>query len=48
MNQDPTDTVRRMTERMLVKQLYVVVTSPVAPREQIMAMLPAHLAACRT
>lgn len=43
MSQDPMETVRRMTEKMLGKQLYVVITTPVAPREQIMAMLPAHL-----
>ncbi len=38
-----TETVQRMTQKMLGKQLYVVHTTPVAPREQIMALLPAHL-----
>ena len=32
-----------MPEKMLGKTLYVIHTVPAAPRDQIMAMLPAHL-----
>ncbi|TMJ42614.1 MAG: hypothetical protein E6G90_18865 [Alphaproteobacteria bacterium] len=42
-NADVTQTVQQMTQKMLGKQLYVVHTTPVAPREQIMALLPANL-----
>lgn len=43
MPNEPMNTVRRMTARMLGKTLYVVHTVPVAPPEQAAAMLPAHL-----
>lgn len=40
---DPADRAQQMAARMLGKQLYVVHTTPVAPREQIAALLPQHL-----
>lgn len=34
---------QQMTHRMLGKQLYVVHTTPAAPRDRIVELLPAHL-----
>jgi hypothetical protein len=43
MMSDPAATAQQMAARMLGKHLYVVHTTPAAPREQIAALLPAHL-----
>jgi uncharacterized protein YciI len=40
---DVIEPVQQMTRKMLGKQFYVIHTTPIAPRDQIMAMLPAHL-----
>jgi uncharacterized protein YciI len=41
--QDAIERARQMTGKMLGKQLYVIHTTPVAPREQIVPRLPEHL-----
>ena len=41
---DAGEQAQAMTRRLLGKQLYVIHTTPVAPREQIVALLPDHLA----
>ena len=41
--EDATERARQMNSKMLGKQLYVIHTTPVAPREQIVLLLPDHL-----
>ena len=43
VGKDPTERAQQMTRRMLGKQLFVIHTTPVAPREQIVPLLPDHL-----
>jgi hypothetical protein len=40
---EASERVQQMTRGMLGKQLYVIHTTPAAPREKIMELLPAHL-----
>jgi uncharacterized protein YciI len=40
---DSAEQAQQMTRKMLGKQLYVIHTVPVAPREQIVELLPQHL-----
>jgi uncharacterized protein YciI len=41
--QDAMTRAQQMTEKMLGKHLYVIHTTPVAPRDQILPLLPDHL-----